>query len=74
MAFEWAQWLVRGFGLYLAAGAVFALFFMAAGPGRIDPAAKGMPWPARLLLFPGVAALWPLMLKKWVTQDSPPVS
>ncbi len=74
MTLEWAQWIVGAFGVYLAAGAVFATFFVSAGLSRIDAVAKAMPWSARLLLVPGSVALWPLMLKKWLTQREPPVS
>ena len=74
MAFEWAQWVVLGLGFYLAAGAVFASAFIAVGVGRIDVAARGMPWSVRILIFPGVVALWPLMLTKWLTQRETPTS
>jgi len=34
--------------------------------GRVDPAARhASPW-FRLLIVPGVAALWPLLLRLWV--------
>jgi hypothetical protein len=59
---------------YLVLGLVFALAFVTRGVAVIDPAARGMPRSARLLIMPGVIALWPLMLWKWSTQKSPPVS
>ena len=74
MAFEWAQWVVRGLGAYLGVGAVFALAFITVGVGRIDVAARNMPWSVRILIFPGVVALWPLMLTKWLTQRETPTS
>lgn len=64
-------WAVAG---YLAAGLLFAVAFVARGVERIDPAAHGMPWRARLLIVPGVAALWPLMLAKWLARRGPPVT
>jgi hypothetical protein len=74
MAIEWAQWVVACLGVYLGAGAAFALYFTVAGPGRIDIAAERMPWAARFLILPGVVALWPLMLAKWFTQREAPQS
>jgi hypothetical protein len=74
MAFEWAQWLVGACGVYLVVGGIFAIAFVSAGLRHIDVAAKDMPWSARLLVFPGVVALWPLMLAKWLTRQQPPVS
>jgi hypothetical protein len=61
-------------GLYLGVGAIVAIAFVSAGLQRIDVAAKNMPWSARLLVFPGVVALWPLMLTKWLTRQQPPVA
>ena len=69
-----ANLIVSAFGLYLAIGAVFALWFVIFGAERIDPAAKDMPVQARFLIFFGTAALWPLMLVKSFIQKSPPVS
>jgi hypothetical protein len=51
---------------YLALGALFAIAFAARGAKAIDPAAAGAPWGFRLLIIPGAAALWPVMLRKWV--------
>ena len=61
-------------GLYLAAGACFAMFFAAWGAQTIDSAAEGMPLLARLLLLPGATALWPLLLVRWLRRRSPPVA
>lgn len=74
MTIEFAEWIVGTLGAYLAIGAVFALAFVVRGASRIDPGAKGMSLPARMLIFPGAAALWPVMLLKWLTQKAPPVS
>ncbi|MDE2652725.1 MAG: hypothetical protein OXI71_02825 [Gemmatimonadota bacterium] len=52
--------------VYGAAGAVFAVPFALRGAGAIDPAARGGTWGFRVLTVPGVVALWPLMLVKWV--------
>jgi hypothetical protein len=52
------------FGAYGAAGISFALWFVLHGVGRIDASAKSAPWGFRLLILPGVAALWPAMVFK----------
>lgn len=62
---ETARFLVYVFYLYLLAGAVFAALFLWRGAARIDNAAKGISWKTRALLFPGSAALWPVLLRKW---------
>lgn len=59
-----AELLVTALGLYALAGALFALFFVTLGAKRIDPDAAGMPLRARLVVFPGAAGLWPLLLVK----------
>ncbi len=50
--------------------AVFGIFvgvlFVTAAVGKVDHAAIGAPWSFRLLILPGAAALWPLMLLKWM--------
>jgi hypothetical protein len=45
---------------------------VALGIQRVDPAARGMPLTARVLLVPGAAALWPLLLLKWINHPSAP--
>lgn len=53
-------------GAYVAAGVVFAVAFVTRGVQRIDPAAKGAPLGFRLLILPGCAALWPMLLGRWM--------
>jgi len=53
-------------GSYLAMGFVFAVAFVCFGAGRVDPHAKQGTWGFRLLIIPGAAALWPLLLSRWV--------
>jgi hypothetical protein len=69
-----AERIVSFAGLYLAIGGLFALWFVTFGARRIDPSAKGMPLQARLMIFPGVVGLWPIMLLKTFIQKAPPVS
>lgn len=52
---------------YLAGGALFAPAFVTVGVTRIDPAARGTSAAFRLLILPGVVALWPLLAAKWVS-------
>jgi hypothetical protein len=51
---------------YIAIGAILAVPFLIFGVGRVDPAAKGAPFLFRVLVIPGVVALWPLMLRRWL--------
>ena len=63
---EWAGILVQGLGVYLGIGVLFALFFLTGAVGWFDPAAKGTSIGFRLIIFPGVVALWPIVLEKWL--------
>ena len=71
-----ANIIVTAFGIYMLIGLVVGLVFMFGGASRIDPAAKGkgLPLQAKLIILPGLIGLWPLMLKKLLTQTEPPVS
>ena len=51
---------------YLAIGSIVAVPFVLFGIGRIDPFARGAPLTFRALVFPGVVALWPLILRRWL--------
>jgi len=53
-------------GAYAVLGVVFAAAFVTLGVQRVDPAAKGAPLGFRLLILPGCAALWPLLLGRWM--------
>ena len=69
-----AQWIVNLMMIYAAAGLVLAVAFVLFGAAKIDPGVKGSPIGFRLLIFPGVAALWPLLLKRWLGgQSHPPI-
>ena len=50
---------------YAAIGALFALAFAWRGAARLDPAARASGVAFRLIILPGAAALWPLLLVKW---------
>lgn len=62
-----AQIIVAVVTAYLFMGFVFALFFVTVGAGRVDSAARGAPWGFRVLIFPGAAALWPLLMHRLIS-------
>lgn len=49
---------------YLVLGLIFAIPFVLFLAKRVDHAAKGSTWGFRVLVIPGVALLWPLLLKR----------
>lgn len=51
--------------LYGACGLAFGLVFVAWGVGRVDAAARGAPLAFRLVILPGVVALWPVLARRW---------
>ena len=59
-------------GLYLALGFLFAVPFLIAGIRRIDPSARAGTVGFRLLVAPGVIALWPLLAKRWIAGSGEP--
>ena len=66
MALTIVEWLTNLLTVYAAMGVLFALAFVTAGVQAIDPAAKESGMGFRIIIFPGVAALWPLMISRWV--------
>ena len=50
--------------LYAAAG--FAVAFLVFGVTRVLPEPAPVTLGARILLFPGAAALWPYVLVRWL--------
>jgi hypothetical protein len=50
---------------YAAAGVVTALAFVSFGVVRVLREPAPVTWPARILLIPGAAALWPYVLWRW---------
>jgi hypothetical protein len=51
-----------GLGVYLTLGLVIGLGVTPFGLKRLTPAAAHMPLRVRLLILPGLAALWPVVL------------
>jgi hypothetical protein len=58
-----ATFIVGSAVAYASAGAVFAIIFVTVLVHRLDPAAANTDIGFRLMIVPGAAALWPLILK-----------
>ena len=58
--------VVRAFEAYAVVGALFAVLFVSVGIGRVDPSAASAGWGFRALVAPGCAALWPVLLMRWI--------
>ena len=61
-----STWLVTLFGVYALIGVLFALPFLLRGAEQIDEAATQGSWGFRVLILPGVIALWPLLARQWL--------
>lgn len=55
-----AELLVQTIAIYVGCGAAFAVVFLWRWVGILDVAAAHGTFGFRMLVFPGVAALWPL--------------
>jgi len=58
---------------YAIAGVVFAAVFLTRGIAQVDPRVVGAPRTLRLLIVPGIVALWPLFARRWATGASAPI-
>jgi hypothetical protein len=58
--------LVGALMLYAALGFLFGLAFVLRGVQRVDAAAKETGLGFRLIILPGAAALWPVLLRRWL--------
>lgn len=63
-----AQLLVQTVALHVGIGATFAALFLWRWVGRLDSAAEHGTWGFRVLVFPGVAVLWPLFVVRLIRQ------
>jgi hypothetical protein len=61
-----ATLVLGGIIAYALAGLVTALLFVAFGVVRVLPQPATVSIPARILLIPGAAALWPYVIARWV--------
>ena len=55
-----------GLALYVAAGIAVAAAFVAFGVARVLPEPVPVSVGARILIFPGAAALWPYVVVRWL--------
>lgn len=54
------------FYVYAALGLFFGVTFVIWGIEKVDPAVRGSGIGFRIIVLPGVAALWPLLLERWL--------
>lgn len=59
-----ASIIVWGLLVYAALGVAFAGWFLARGAARLDPAAASAGVWFRLIIAPGVVALWPVLARR----------
>jgi hypothetical protein len=59
-----AHGLLDALAIYAAIGTLVGLPLVIFGLGRIDPATKDAPPVFRVLIFPGVVALWPFFVAR----------
>jgi hypothetical protein len=59
--------LLYAFGLYVAVGIAVGVAFVCFGVTRVLDHPATVSLGARILLFPASAALWPLILRRWLT-------
>ena len=65
-----AEWIVRVLAVYGLIGVVLAAPFVTIGIGKIDPLARETGIGFRLIVVPGVVALWPLLLRRWLSRGN----
>ena len=64
---SWAEIIVNAIALWAAVGLIVAIPFVCRGAQVIDPMAVQGSWGFRLAILPGSAALWPLVLSRWLS-------
>lgn len=61
-----AELFVNLLSAYMVIGVLFAVAFVMIGITRIDPSAGNSTLGFRLIVLPGAALLWPLLLRRWL--------
>ena len=56
--------------IYLLIGVLFAIIIQKNGLKKIDPVVEGAGRWFRVLTFPGIVALWPILMSKWIKGNS----
>ena len=54
--------------MYAQVGVIFGIFFLTRGIHRVDEQARHTSVAFRLMILPGVVALWPLLLSRWISR------
>ena len=72
MPIEAAEFVVALFEVYTLAGVGCAVLILPRAIARLDHRIEGSPKALRLLILPGVAALWPLFAWRWMAGVSEP--
>ena len=67
-----AEWFLDLLGVYAGTGLLFAIGFLTVGISQVDPDSKGSGVGFRLIILPGVAALWPVLFTRWVGKGRVP--
>ena len=67
-----AEWFINLLGVYTGIGLLFAIAFLTLGISQVDPDSKGSGVGFRLIILPGVAALWPVLFTRWVGKGHVP--
>jgi hypothetical protein len=60
-----AEWFANLLLAYCATGIFFGVLFITYGISRVDPVARGARLGFRVIVLPGVVALWPFLLIRW---------
>jgi len=53
-------------GIYLLLGAIFSIFFLWKGIGKVDAGTNGSGLVFKLMLFPAMTVFWVIFLRKWL--------
>jgi hypothetical protein len=64
--------LVDAMAAYAIIGLAFAIAFVVAGVQRVDRQARGSGVGFRLIILPGSAMLWPVLLARWAGGSTEP--
>lgn len=68
----WAVYVVHAVQLYAGFGIALAIYWLASGLERFDPHARETSLGLKLLLLPGLSALWPLFLHRQLRGEQLP--
>lgn len=70
MSVEWAQAVWLGLGAYFGFGLALGFLMIAFGMRRLVPGVE-VPVRVRLMLLPGMAALWPVIVMRLIGVRAP---